>query len=168
MFAHGRRNPCGIEIIFPAQGLEYSIRASSRIAEIVLPVFFNPSFLWRFSEPSFDMCIYIHRYPRNFVYIHYKYQTDDGTSTLINVIIIDYFTYRTDSLFGRNNYTVRYWLVSEVSIVTTTRYRCDGVKRRDRMNMFSRKGNEGVQVDLLICNNATVVYPLGYSKDNNR
>jgi hypothetical protein len=33
---------------------------------------------------------------------------DDGTSTLINVITLDYFTYRTDSLFGGNNYTVRY------------------------------------------------------------
>ena len=53
---------------------------------IALPLFFNPSFLWRFSEPCFDA--YIHRYHRNLVYIHYKDQTDGGTSTLIDVIII--------------------------------------------------------------------------------
>ena len=36
---------------------------------------------------------------------------DDGTSTLITVITLAYFTYHThlaDSLFGGNNYIVRY------------------------------------------------------------
>lgn len=33
--------------------------------------------------------VLIRRYPWNYVYIHYKHQMDDGTSTLITVITLE-------------------------------------------------------------------------------
>ena len=70
---------------------------------------------------------------------------DDGTSTLITVITLDYFTYHThltDSLFGGNNYTVRYHELagSEGNTVVTSLWR---VQRRNQSIVLFGKGRSG-------------------------
>jgi hypothetical protein len=109
-------------------------------------LFFQPSFLWRFSEPCFDtqipleLRIHTLQAPNGRWYLDAHYCNNPRP-------YFTYHTHLTDSLFGGNNYTVRYHELagSETNTVATSLWR---MQRRNRSNVFSPGRAE---VDLFVC-----------------